>query len=288
MSQRIAPDDEAGRAAGGPPSPGHVAGVLRERIRVGKLPEHTRLPTQRALVEEFGTNRTTIRQALAILEREGWLSARGRGAPAVVRVPGQAGPRPAGVEVVDRIGVAFRAEDVSIDAFCLTAETLNAALAAPLMAISTGRLAPRSISIRALLSDPDGPLAYPRLVADPADPRPLARLRQITRTFSASLRHQLTSLAEMGLVPKVNVEIRSVPITPVQKVYLLNGAEVLTAYYEVVPRVVEYEQEQLEIYDVLGLSSKIFRSSSDPAFVEESQRWFESLWSTLAEPLTLG
>ncbi|WP_223290947.1 winged helix-turn-helix domain-containing protein [Streptomyces avicenniae] len=288
MSQEIAPDSDAIRTTDEAASPDHVAGVLRERIRVGKLPENARLPTQRALVEEFGTNRTIVRQALAILEREGYLSARGRGAPAVVTVPGQAVPRPAGVEVVDRIAVAFHAEDVSIDAFCLTTETLNAALAGPIMAISTGRLTPRSISIRALLPNPDAPLAYPRLVSDPNDPRPLARLRQITRTFSTSLRHQLTSLAEMQLVPKVSVEIRSVPITPVQKLYLLNGAEVLSAYYQVVPRVVEYEHEQLEIYDVLGLSSKIFRSSSDTAFVEESQLWFESLWSTLAQPLTLG
>jgi hypothetical protein len=239
------------------------------------------------LAEQFGTNRTTIRQALAILEREGYLSARGRGAPALVARPAQDAPRPAGVEVADRIAVAFQAEDVSIDAFTLTAETLNSALAAPLIAISAGELKPRSIAVRLLLPNPDAPLAFPRLVTDPDDARPRTRLRQLTRTFANSLRHQLTSLAEMRLVPKVNVEIRSLPITPVQKLYVLNGTEVLTAFYQVLPRTVEYEQEQLEIYDVLGLSSKIFHDQ-EPAFVEESRSWFESLWSTLAEPLTLG
>lgn len=278
------------------PSADRIAGELRDRIRSGALPRHSKLPTQRVLVEEFKVNRATVRQALAILEREGYLSARGRGAPAVVTLPGQDGPRPAGVEVADRIAVAFQAEDVSIDAFSLTTETLSSALAAPLIAISAGELTPRSITVRILLPDPEGPLAYPRLVSDASDARPRARLAQLTRTFATSLRHQLTSLAEMRLVPKVNVEIRGVPLTPVQKLYILNGTEVLTAYYQVLPRTVEYEQEQLEIYDVLGLNSKVFRASADPegrdeqdaAFVAESQEWFESLWSTLAQPLTLG
>lgn len=278
MSQETAPE---------PTSPDRIAGVLRDRIRTGELPRHSRLPTQRTLAEQFGTNRTTVRQALAILEREGYLSARGRGAPALVTHPTQDQPRPAGVEVADRIAIAFQAEDVSVDAFTLTTETLNSALAAPLIAISAGELKPRSITVRLILPNPDAPLAFPRLVTDPADVRPRARLRQLTRTFATSLRHQLTSLGEMRLVPKVQVEIRAVPITPVQKLYVLNGTEVLTAYYQVLPRTVEYEQEQMEIYDVLGLSSKIFQDQ-EPAFVEESKAWFESLWSTLAEPLTLG
>lgn len=270
-----------------PPSPDRIAGELRDRIRSGELPRHSKLPTQRVLAEQFGTNRTTIRQTLAILEREGYLTSRGRGAPALVTLPSLHEPRPAGVEVADRIAVAFQAEDVSIDAFTLTTETLSSALAGPLIAIAAGELTPRSITVRLLLPNPDAPLAFPRLVADPDDSRPRARLRQLTRTFATSLRHQLTSLAEMRLVPKVHVEIRSVPITPVQKLYLLNGTEVLTAYYQVLPRTVEYEEEQLEIYDVLGLSSKIFHDQ-EPAFVEETQAWFESLWSTLAQPLTLG
>ncbi len=278
MSQETAPE---------PPSPDRIAGVLRSRIRSGELPRHGRLPTQRVLAEQFGVNRTVVRQALGILEREGYLSARGRGAPAVVAHPTHEGPRPAGLEVADRIAVAFQAADVSIDAFTLTTETLASALAGPLIAISAGELTPRSITVRLLLPSPDSPLAFPRLVADADDNRPRARLRQLIRTFATSLRHQLTSLAEMRLVPKVHVEIRCVPITPVQKLYLLNGSEVLTAYYQVVPRTVEYEQEQLEIYDVLGLSSKIFQNQ-EAAFVEETQAWFESLWSTLAEPLTLG
>ncbi|GAA2048127.1 winged helix-turn-helix domain-containing protein [Streptomyces carpaticus] len=277
-------------------APERIAETLRSRIRSGELPRNSRLPTQRALSEEFGVNRGIVRQVLAVLEREGFVSARGRGAPAVVSAPASDTPRPAGVEVADRIALAFQAERVSIDAFTLTTETLSSALAGPLIAISAGELKPRSITVRVLLPSWDAPLAFPRLITDPADPRPMARLRELTRTFSTSLRHQLNSLAEMHLVPEVSVEIRTVAVTPLQKLYLLNGTEALTAYYTVVPRTVEYEKEQLEIYDVLGLSSKIFRSSSDKdsrdeqeaAYVTESRLWFESLWSTISRPLTLG
>ncbi|MFB4194761.1 winged helix-turn-helix domain-containing protein [Streptomyces carpaticus] len=277
-------------------APERIAETLRSRIRSGELPRNSRLPTQRALSEEFGVNRGIVRQVLAVLEREGFVSARGRGAPAVVSAPASDTPRPAGVEVADRIALAFQAERVSIDAFTLTTETLSSALAGPLIAISAGELKPRSITVRVLLPSWDAPLAFPRLITDPADPRPMARLRELTRTFSTSLRHQLNSLAEMHLVPEVSVEIRTVAVTPLQKLYLLNGSEALTAYYTVVPRTVEYEKEQLEIYDVLGLSSKIFRSSSDKdsrdeqeaAYVTESRLWFESLWSTISRPLTLG
>lgn len=273
-----------------------IAEALRRRIRSGELALATRLPTQRELSEEFGVNRTTIRQALAQLEREGFLRSRGRGAPALVALPAQEAPRPADVELSDRIAQAFTAEHVTIDAFSLTAETLSSTLARPLVAISAGELTPRSISVRLLLPSPGSTLAFPRLVSDPDDPRPLARLHRLTRTFSASLRHQLHSLAERRLVDTVQVDIRSVALTPTHKLYLLNRSEALTGYYQVVARTVEFEDEELEIYDVLGLSSKVFRASSDKdardeqeaAFVLESQRWFESLWSTIAQPVTLG
>lgn len=296
MSEDSIPAVDSPLHAAGPQPPEQVAEALRQRIRSGELAPSTRLPTQRELAGEFAVSRAVIRQALAELEREGYLGSRGRGAPAQVMAPTQEVPRPADVELADRIAAAFQAEHVSVDAFSLTTETLNSALAGPLIAVSAGELTPRSIRVRILLPSPQMQFAFPRLVADPADPRPLARLQRITRTFSASLQHQLVSLAERKLVPKVQVEIRTVDVLPLYKLYLLNGLEALTGFYQVVSRKVEMGDEEMEIYDVLGLSSKIFRSSRDKdsrdeqeaAFVEESRLWFESLWSTIASPVTLG
>lgn len=296
MTEQRSPLDSARPTPAGPRLPEQIADILRARIRTGELAPASRLPTQRELAAEFGASRAVIRQVLGLLEREGYLKARGRGAPAQVTAPTQDIPRSADVELADRIAHAFQAEHVSIDAFSLTTETLNAALAGPLIAVSAGELQPRSIRVRILLPSPDVRHAFPRLVSDPDDPRPLERLQRITRTFSASLRHQLLSLAERDLVPSVQVEVRTVAVTPLYKLYLLNGLEALTGFYQVLSRPVEFEGEELEIYDVLGLSSKIFRASRDKdsrdeheaAFVEESRLWFESLWSTIAQPITLG
>lgn len=54
------------------------------RIRSGEWPEGERVPSEHSLIEEFGTSRGPIRQALATLRAEGAVDG-GRGAPPRVR-----------------------------------------------------------------------------------------------------------------------------------------------------------------------------------------------------------
>lgn len=63
---------------------------MHERIRSGEWPEGQRVPSEQALIAEFGTSRGPIRQALAALRAEGVVDG-GRGAPPRVRrvVPSQ-------------------------------------------------------------------------------------------------------------------------------------------------------------------------------------------------------
>lgn len=57
-----------------------VASVLREKIRRGELPKGDKLAPIPELQAEYGVARSTIRQALAVLQSEGMISsARGRG-----------------------------------------------------------------------------------------------------------------------------------------------------------------------------------------------------------------
>lgn len=272
-----------------------VAAVLRQRIRDGGWRPGTSLPTQQELEEEFGVKRTVIRQALGILHREGLLSM-GRGAPATVAeaAPSPEAPRAADVELADRLANAFRARHVTIDAFSLTTETLNSALTPARMAVTEQHLSPESLTVRVLLPTPDSRLALPRHVGDTQDAKPLHRLRRLMHTYANALQAELEGLRVRGLIPRVTVEIRSVAITPVHKLYLLNGSEALFGYYRVVQRPVDIEDESVDIYDVLGIDTKLFRSASsgqrdeqETMFVEESLLWFESLWSTIAEPLDL-
>ncbi|RLL67526.1 winged helix-turn-helix domain-containing protein [Streptomyces sp. Z26] len=284
-----------------PPSRDHVAGVLRGRIQDGAWGPGTNLPTQQELEAEFGVKRTVVRQALGILQREGLVTT-GRGAPATVAesaaAPREAeAPRPAGVELADRVRAALQARDVTIDAFSLTTETLNAAFAGALPAMTSGELTPHSLTVRVLLPSPEARLAFPRPVSDDSgDSRPLRRSHDKMRLYATTLRDQLLGLQEVGLAEKVSVEIRTVAITPMHKLYVLNGTESLIGYYRLIEHSVEIDNEEMEIYDSFGFRAKLFRSSNGPdrrdeqdaAFVKESRRWFDSLWTTIARPFDLG
>ena len=62
-----------------------VATRLRQRIRLGLLPPGERLPPERALAEQLGVSRVTLRDALGILQGEGLIERkRGAGGGAVI------------------------------------------------------------------------------------------------------------------------------------------------------------------------------------------------------------
>ncbi|MFG3254353.1 FadR/GntR family transcriptional regulator [Streptomyces sp. NPDC048172] len=275
-----------------------VADTLRERIRSGDFAPGTRLPTQRELEAEFGVGRSTVREALGALAQEGLLDSVGRGASPTVAAPEAApeAPRIAGVELTERLHEAFQAEHVTIDSFSLTTETFNNALAWPLRDVTAGTATPRSVTTRMLVPSFEARLALPRLKDDPdaEDSRPLQRLHDIQRTYVQAVTRTLRSLERYGI--EVSTSIRTVRITPMTKLYVLNGDEALSGFYAITENSAEFQGDPLEFYDLLGLTAKLFRSSAgqdsrdvhEAAYVRESKLFFDSLWNTIAEPLPLG
>ncbi len=62
-----------------------VATQLRQRIRLGLLPQGQRLPPERLLAEQLGVSRVTVRDALSMLQGEGLIERRrGAGGGAVI------------------------------------------------------------------------------------------------------------------------------------------------------------------------------------------------------------
>lgn len=58
-----------------------IAETLREQIRSGGLKPGGALPTQSALMREFGASSLTVQKAMALLKQDGWaLSRPGKGA----------------------------------------------------------------------------------------------------------------------------------------------------------------------------------------------------------------
>ena len=53
-----------------------VAAELRRQIVLGKLKQDDQLPSENALMEQFGVSRPTLREAFRILESEGAITVR--------------------------------------------------------------------------------------------------------------------------------------------------------------------------------------------------------------------
>jgi transposase-like protein len=296
-----------------------VADALRARITTGALRPGARMPTQAALAEEFGTERGTVRQALRILQSEGLLSGVSRGSPATVAPdagraphgPAAAEPRPTTVALAPRISAAFAAPHVEIDALCLTSISLNLAVGEPLRQIHAGRIKPAKVDMRVLLPRRDIPLAFPTPVtgtgagtstgtapAVAAASAAAAVDGEVHRRWLAQrnaqcqvLRHNLLALRSTHGID-AHVTFRALPFTPPVKLYLLNGAEALFAYYTVRRREAEIDHAALQMYDAEGTQAVLFpfargTGPRDTAFVEQSRRWFDALWGTISSDLNL-
>lgn len=277
-----------------------MADELRARIRSGALRPGARMPTQAQLAAEFGVERPAIRQALRILQSEQLLTNVSKGAPATVAArPGKAPagpaapPLPTTVALAPRIAAAFEAEHVEIDAVCLTSISLTLAIGEPLRQIHAGRLKPAKIDVRVLLPSRDIPLAFPVPVEGRTDAeRPVHDQWLLMRNAQGQvLRHNLLALrATHGI--DVRVSFRALPFTPPVKLYLLNGAEALFAYYTVARSRAQIDQESLETYDAQGIRSMLFAFAQgaglrDTTFVEQSHLWFNALWETISSELVL-
>lgn len=276
-------------------SPQEIADALRARIRAGDLKAGDRLPTQAELAEEFGVERGTVRQALRALQEDGLLSNVTKGSPPRVAEPAPVRdePQPTMVGLAPRLTEAFAVPHVRVDAACLTAETLMLALGEPVRQIHEGRIRPQSIDVRILLPSRDINLAFPISVSSPGDEDPVHRRWLEQRNAQGHvLRHNLQALRASHNID-VRVTFRALPFTPPVKLYLLNGAEALIAYYMLTKREEEVESQTLEMYDTLGARSLLFSferrtGTRDAVFVEQSQKWFDALWETITTDLTLS
>lgn len=96
-----------------------LADDLRERILRNEFPEGTALPPERELVSQTHMSRTTVREALRILEVQGLVSIRkGRSGGAFVQ-------RPGGESVANSVGLVIRGQQIRMAALMETREALE-------------------------------------------------------------------------------------------------------------------------------------------------------------------
>lgn len=266
-----------------------VAAVLRASILTGTFEPGDRLPSQAELSTRYGVARMTVQQALRILKDEGLVTSRqGSGMYVRARTAKPVGLRP-------HVEQAFEAEEVRIDFSGYTAETLHGMIAEPLDKVRAGRLSPKSIRIRLLLSDMEQPLAIPVGTDNsPDDAGPVReRMRRISERHAGGIAHTVEELADLGLLPEASVEIRTHGSAPLFKAYLVNDVEAFFGYYPVVRHEVRIEGKRRAIFDPMGKDAVLFHFADDgdpestgSQFVAQTHAWFESIWGTIARPAT--
>ncbi|MFE6173034.1 GntR family transcriptional regulator [Streptomyces sp. NPDC056464] len=274
-----------------------VLDALVLRMSDGTYPLGSLLPPQRELAQELAVSRDTVQRVLKELSERGLVESRqGSGSRVIGSPVPQEAQQPA--DRVERRGLttlgphiarAFERSEVSLDVFTFTSESLAGHIWLQVERIRTRQIAPRRIALRMLLPSEDMPLPYPRAIAEPEDPRPLERLRDITRRNTQSLLLTLGELKAEKLVGEVDVEVRWAPVTPTFKLYLFNGTEALHGMYKVVERPIVLGEGTIPAIDVVGLGAVLehFVAGDDPdapgsVFVTERQTWFDSVWNHLA------
>lgn len=87
-----------------------LAGILREKILKGELPEGADLPSERELGARSGLSRASVREALRILEGEGLISTR------LGRNGGSAVIRPSIAAIERSVGIFIRGQGIRLEA----------------------------------------------------------------------------------------------------------------------------------------------------------------------------
>ncbi|WP_329120590.1 winged helix-turn-helix domain-containing protein [Streptomyces sp. NBC_01465] len=274
-----------------------IVDALRNRLTSGTYRLGEQLPSQRAIADEFRVSRDTVQRVLRELVSEGWIETRQGSGTRVIKaqqVHSPDGTRTGhGRGILGRfIAAAFESptREVTLDVFTLTSESLDTHVRLQAERVRAGEIAPTRIAVRMLLPAENALLAYPRNTENYEDRRPIERLHDITRRHSDSLSDALMNLRTEGLVDEVEVQVRHLQLTPAFKLYLLNSAEALHGFYEVVERRIRLaDGEEIDAIDALGLNATLFHyaKDADPGtqgslFVDAGQRWFDSQWELLA------
>lgn len=269
--------------------------ALLADITEGEYDEGALLPSQRDLAERYRVSRDTVQRVFLVLAREGWIEPRqGRGAVVLrTQTMRSSARRDTGVRRVTLgplIASAFTARDVALDVFTLTSEVLYTHVRAQEELIRAREIRPASIAIRMLVPSDDQPLPFPYAPGDRADDRPQRHLQGIRKYHTDNLERRLQELDRDIDGLRATVDIKRVPLVPYSKLYLFNGAEVVTGPYVPTERPVTLDDgTTLDVVDVMGFDSTLTHcakdddpESQDSLIVSSWQSWFDSTWRLLA------
>ena len=261
-----------------------VSSALRADILTGKYAPGDQIPSGPELVKRYGVAKATVAKALDLLRDEGLILTR-KGKGSFVR---QRTERPVGLR--PHLEAAFEEAQVTIDFSGFSSETLHNAIQEPLDKVRSGRLTPQTINVRLLLPDTTAHMAVPVLVDGLRDdPALRSRAGQLAVNYAGGIKHSVEVLAELGLVQSATVDIRFFQASALFKLYIINGVEAFFGYYPLRQRTMKVDGEEKEFFDITGKDTTLFHHSAGPddaslgsQYVQQSQRWFDSIWDSIA------
>lgn len=257
------------------------AAILREQFRAGD-----KLPSQHALAAYFGVARETVKSALLILDREELILSR-QGSGVFVRArQGES------LDLEALLRSAFDRPHVTIDYSGFNGETLSKTLPAALPDASAGR----SLRLRLMVTDPASRTDFPRRIDGAVNDRPLrAVFTRVFHTALARIEAAIDQALLAGSLASAVIEVRTLATGPMAKLYLLNRERVLFGFYPATEFSVDVEGVETALHHPSGWDATVFSASdgermrtgpetSGPPFTEQAQAWFDSMWTTIAQP----
>ncbi|WP_033290992.1 GntR family transcriptional regulator [Amycolatopsis jejuensis] len=267
-----------------------VVAVLRAAILTKKFEPGDRLPSYAELATHFGVAPMTAQKAVGILRDDGLVVTRqGRGSYVRQRTERAVGLRPH----MDKV---FEQGDVAIDFAGFSGETLQGVLSEPLDKVRAGRLHPSSLRVRILLPDLSLPMGLPALASDCSDsPAVRDRARRITERSVLGIVDTVQELSALGVIESASAQVRVFPTSPLFKLYILNESEAFFGFYPVVEHSVAIGGKPVDIFDPMGKDAVLFHYSTtddetsiSSQYVEQSQKWFNSVWDSVAREYSDG
>jgi DNA-binding transcriptional regulator YhcF (GntR family) len=264
-----------------------VASALRAAILTRKFNPGDQLPSGNELARTYNVSRATVQDALRVLRSEGLIVSR-QGSGVYVR---ERTERP--VALRPHIERAFEQAKVTIDFAGFSGETLHGAIQEPLDKIRAGRLTPESVRIRLLVPDTEIPWGIPCDAETRTDDVSVRRrMRGIMERHTQAIADSVAELGDLGLVKEATTEIKAHGSPLLFKVYIINGNEVFFGFYPVAKHSVRVEGQPKEIYDLVGKDTTLFHHAADSGpdsidsqYVEQTQTWFDSMWTTVARDI---
>lgn len=266
-----------------------VAAVLKASILTGTYQPGDRLPSYTELASQYGVAAMTAQKAVGVLRDEGLVVSRqGKGSFVRQRTERSVGLRP-------HVEAIFDSGAVAIDFAGFSGETLQGVISEPLDKVRSGRLQANSLQIRILLPDLSKPVGLPALAPDGVDsPDVRQRAERIVQRSTQGIVETVEELAALGLVETATAKVRTYHSPPLFKLFLLNQTEAFFGFYPVLQHSVAIAGQPVEIFDPMGKDAVLFHyaksedpDSVDTQYVEQAQRWFDSVWNSVAKDVQL-